>query len=85
MGSSGILAEHQLQALLQEHKGQSQLTISDIARKAFLYSHFMEGHAKTAPISRLPLITVVDTKDQLKDIPVCQACNCCLVFLFCSI
>ncbi|EOA23389.1 hypothetical protein CARUB_v10016565mg [Capsella rubella] len=74
MGSSGILAEHQLQALLQEHhhKGQGQLTISDIARKAFLYSHFMEGHAKTAPISRLPLITVVDTKDQLKDIPVCQ-------------
>ncbi|CDY17791.1 BnaC08g21990D [Brassica napus] len=74
MGSSGILAEHQLQALLQEqhHKGQNQLTISDIARKAFLYSHFMEGHAKTAPISRLPLITVMDTKDQLKDIPVCQ-------------
>ncbi|XP_012079201.1 uncharacterized protein LOC105639681 isoform X2 [Jatropha curcas] len=73
LGSSGILADHQLQAQLQEHhlKGQSQLTISDIARKAFLYSHFMEGHAKTAPISRLPLITVSDTKHQLKDIPVC--------------
>ncbi|XVF17724.1 hypothetical protein REPUB_Repub10bG0148300 [Reevesia pubescens] len=74
MGSSGILADHQLQAQLQEQhtKGQSHLTISDIARKAFLYSHFMEGHAKTAPISRLPLITIVDAKNQLKDIPVCQ-------------
>ncbi|XP_057955522.1 uncharacterized protein LOC131149253 [Malania oleifera] len=74
LGSSGILADHQLQAQLQEHhlKGQSHLTISDIARKAFLYSHFMEGHAKNAPISRLPLITVVDTKHHLKDIPVCQ-------------
>ncbi|GAV72477.1 hypothetical protein CFOL_v3_15965 [Cephalotus follicularis] len=74
MGSSGILADHQLQAQLQEHhlKGQSQLTISDIARKAFLYSHFMEGHAKSAPLSRLPLITVLDARHQLKDIPVCQ-------------
>ncbi|CAK7337638.1 unnamed protein product [Dovyalis caffra] len=74
LGSSGILADHQLQAQLQEHylKGQSQLTISDIARKAFLYSHFMEGHAKSAPISRLPLITILDTKHHLKDIPVCQ-------------
>lgn len=74
MGSSGILADHQLQAQLQEHysKGQSQLTISDIARKAFLYSHFMEGHSKSAPISRLPLVTIVDDKDHLKDVPVCQ-------------
>lgn len=74
LGSSGILADHQLKAQLQEHylKGQSQLTISDIARKAFLYSHFMEGHAKTAPISRLPLITILDTKHYLKDVPVCQ-------------
>ncbi|KAF2295176.1 hypothetical protein GH714_031919 [Hevea brasiliensis] len=72
LGSSGILADHQLQAQLQEHHlkgGQSQLTISDIARKAFLYSHFMEGHAKNAPISRLPLITISDTKHHLKDIP----------------
>nr|KJB48544.1 hypothetical protein B456_008G074500 [Gossypium raimondii] len=74
MGSSGILADHQLQAQLQEQhiKGQSDLAISDIARKAFLYSHFMEGHAKTAPISRLPLISIVDAKNKLKDIPVCQ-------------
>ncbi|KAG8384407.1 hypothetical protein BUALT_Bualt04G0114800 [Buddleja alternifolia] len=74
LGSSGILADHQLQAQLQEHhmKGQSQLTISDIARKAFLYSHFMEGHAKSAPISRLPLITVLDTRHRLRDFPVCQ-------------
>uniref|UniRef100_A0A2C9UWC3 Transducin/WD40 repeat-like superfamily protein n=1 Tax=Manihot esculenta TaxID=3983 RepID=A0A2C9UWC3_MANES len=87
LGSSGILADHQLQAQLQEHhlKGsQSQLTISDIARKAFLYScgpecksvlnltlHFMEGHAKNAPISRLPLITILNTKHYLTDIPTC--------------
>ncbi|OIW20717.1 hypothetical protein TanjilG_21052 [Lupinus angustifolius] len=72
LGSSGVLAEHQLQAQLQEHhlKGQGHLTISDIARKAFLYSHFMEGHAKISPISRLPLITVLDTKHHLKDFPV---------------
>ncbi|RZC67241.1 hypothetical protein C5167_010930 [Papaver somniferum] len=74
LGSSGVLADHQLQVQLQEHhsKGQSQLTTSDIARKAFLHSHFMEGHSKSAPISRLPLITVVDSNHHLKDIPVCQ-------------
>ncbi|MED6221335.1 hypothetical protein PIB30_053492 [Stylosanthes scabra] len=74
LGSSGVLADHQLQAQLQEHhlKGHGHLTISDIARKAFLYSHFMEGHAKSTPISRLPLITVLDTKHHLKDIPVVQ-------------
>lgn len=74
LGSSGILADHQLQAQLQEQhlKGQSHLTISDIARKAFLYSHFMEGHAKSSPITRLPLITVIDTKHYLKVTPVCQ-------------
>ncbi|XAR73964.1 hypothetical protein NMG60_11008106 [Bertholletia excelsa] len=74
LGASGILADHQLQAQLQEHhlKGQNQLTISDIARKAFLYSHFMEEHAKSDPISRLPLITVLDTKHHLNDFPVCQ-------------
>lgn len=32
----------------------------------------MEEHAKSTPISRLPLITVLDTKHHLKDIPVCQ-------------
>ncbi|EEF39996.1 nucleotide binding protein, putative [Ricinus communis] len=71
LGSSGILADHQLQAQLQEHhlKGnQSQLTISDIARKAFLYS---VCHAKSAPISRLPLVSILDTKHHLKDIPAC--------------
>ncbi|KAK7331107.1 hypothetical protein VNO77_25321 [Canavalia gladiata] len=74
LGSSGVLAEHQLQAQLQEHhlKGHSHLTISDIARKAFLYSHFMEGHAKISPISRLPLISVLDTRHHLKDFPVCE-------------
>ncbi|XP_022947177.1 uncharacterized protein LOC111451123 [Cucurbita moschata] len=74
LGASGILADHQLQAQLQEHtlKGHSSLTISDIARKAFLYSHFMEGHSKTAPISRLPIISILDSKHHLKDVPVCQ-------------
>ncbi|XP_061357442.1 uncharacterized protein LOC133301764 isoform X2 [Gastrolobium bilobum] len=74
LGSSGVLADHQLQAQLQEHhlKGHSHLTMSDIARKAFLYSHFMEGHAKISPISRLPLITVLDSKHHLKDFPVCD-------------
>ncbi|XP_072994208.1 uncharacterized protein [Typha latifolia] len=74
LGSSGILADHQLQTQLQEHhfKGQSQLTISDIARKAFLHSHFMEGHAKSGPISRLPLITISDPRHLLRDLPVCQ-------------
>ncbi|KAL2333583.1 hypothetical protein Fmac_014796 [Flemingia macrophylla] len=74
LGSSGVLADHQLQAQLQEHhlKGHGHLTISDIARKAFLYSHFMEGHAKISPISRLPLITVLDNKHHLKDFPVCE-------------
>nr|KYP66656.1 hypothetical protein KK1_012959 [Cajanus cajan] len=71
LGSSGVLADHQLQAQLQEHhlKGHSHLTILDIARKAFLYSHFIEGNTKSAPISRLPLITVLDTKHHLKGIP----------------
>ncbi|XP_022631757.1 uncharacterized protein LOC106777019 [Vigna radiata var. radiata] len=74
LGSSGVLADHQLQAQLQEHhlKGHNHLTILDIARKAFLYSHFMEGNTKIAPISRLPLITVLNTKHHLKDIPVVQ-------------
>ncbi|KAJ8453150.1 hypothetical protein Cgig2_008034 [Carnegiea gigantea] len=79
LGSSGVLADHQLQAQLQEHhlKGflcarQNQLTISDIARKAFMYSHFLEGHAKSAPISRLPLVTILDTRNHLRDLPVCQ-------------
>ncbi|KAL0927561.1 hypothetical protein M5K25_001743 [Dendrobium thyrsiflorum] len=74
LGSSGILAEHQLQTQLEEHhlKGQSQLTVSDIARKALLHSHFMEGHASSSPISQLPLITVSDANHQLRDVPVCK-------------
>ncbi|KAF5177772.1 Transducin/WD40 repeat-like superfamily protein [Thalictrum thalictroides] len=74
LGSSGILADHQLQMQLQEHhlKGHGPLTISDIARKAFLHSHFMEGHSKSGPISRLPLITISNANHLLKDVPVCQ-------------
>ncbi|GMH14770.1 hypothetical protein Nepgr_016611 [Nepenthes gracilis] len=82
LGSSGILADHQLKAQLQEHhlKGQSQLTIADIARKAFLYSHFLEGHAKSAPIAWLPLITILDTRNHLRDLPVCQPFHLELTF-----
>ena len=32
----------------------------------------MEGHSKSTPISRLPLITMLDTKHHLKDFPVYQ-------------
>lgn len=32
----------------------------------------MEGHAKISPISRVPLITVLDTKHHLNDFPVCE-------------
>lgn len=73
LGSSGILADHQLQAELQEHqaKGRSQFTMSDVARKAFLHSHFMEGHVKSGPISRLPLIMISDTSNLLRNVPVC--------------
>ncbi|KAK9162953.1 hypothetical protein Syun_003855 [Stephania yunnanensis] len=46
--------------------------MSDIARKAFLHSHFLEGHSKTVPISRLPLITISDSNHLLKDFPICQ-------------
>ncbi|XP_042488927.1 uncharacterized protein LOC122069057 isoform X2 [Macadamia integrifolia] len=74
LGSSGTLADHQLQTQLHEHhlRGQNQLTISDIARKAFLHSHFLEGHATIAPISRLPLITLSDANHILKDVPICK-------------
>ncbi|KAK8937905.1 hypothetical protein KSP40_PGU003515 [Platanthera guangdongensis] len=73
LGSSGILADHQLQAELQEHqlKGRSQFTMSDVARKAFLHSHFMEGHVKSGPISRLPLIMISDANNLLRNVPVC--------------
>lgn len=32
----------------------------------------MEGHAKSGPISRLPLVTISDPSNLLRDIPVCQ-------------
>ncbi|XP_020584805.1 uncharacterized protein LOC110027638 isoform X2 [Phalaenopsis equestris] len=72
LGSSGTLADHQLQTELQEQQLRgTQVTMSDIARKAFLHSHFMEGHAKSGPISRLPLIMISDANSLLKDVPVC--------------
>ena len=32
----------------------------------------MEGHAKSGPISRLPLVTISDSSNLLRDVPVCQ-------------
>ncbi|XP_078433538.1 transducin/WD40 repeat-like superfamily protein [Wolffia australiana] len=74
LGSSGILADRRLQSQLQEQvsKGRGQLTMSDIARKAFLKSYFMDGHAKNDPISKLPLIAITEKGNELKDVPVCQ-------------
>ncbi|KAG1360945.1 hypothetical protein COCNU_09G004080 [Cocos nucifera] len=44
----------------------------DTAARTSLEGHFMEGHAKSGPISRLPLITISDVNHQLQDVPVCQ-------------
>ncbi|KAK9285531.1 hypothetical protein L1049_024726 [Liquidambar formosana] len=75
----------QLFAVLQSARGSSDFFVkilkelrkrsSDYAgdeKECFCGRHFMEGHAKSAPISRLPLITILDAKHHLKDIPVCQ-------------
>ncbi|KAL5992694.1 hypothetical protein ACLOJK_013613 [Asimina triloba] len=34
--------------------------------------HFLEGHAKGGPISRLPIITILNANHQSRDVPVCQ-------------
>jgi hypothetical protein len=34
--------------------------------------HFMEGHAQSGPIPRLPLVTISDSSNLLRDVPVCQ-------------
>lgn len=43
--------------------------------------HFMEGHAKSGPISRLPLVTISDSSNLLRDVPVCQV-TITLIYLF---
>ncbi|GAB4847006.1 hypothetical protein Ancab_026018 [Ancistrocladus abbreviatus] len=76
LGSSGVLADHQLQAQLQEHHVKGLLLdFTDATSDGLSFGvnqHFLEGHAKSAPIARLPLITISDTKNHLKDLPVCQ-------------
>ncbi|GLJ44307.1 hypothetical protein SUGI_0927300 [Cryptomeria japonica] len=74
LGSTGNLAGHhlQLQLQVQQAKGQNQLTASDIARKAFLHSHLIGGHAKIGPVLCLPLLSIADKNHPLRDIPVCQ-------------
>lgn len=37
--------------------------------------HFMEGHAKSGPIPRLPLVTISEPSNLLRDVPVCQVTN----------
>lgn len=46
-----------------------------------IMQHFMEGHAKSGPISRLPLVTISDSSNLLRDVPVCQVTNT-LIYLF---
>ncbi|KAI5057844.1 hypothetical protein GOP47_0027859 [Adiantum capillus-veneris] len=74
LGSAGILPDQQLQLQLQYSRqpGQPQLTVSDIARKAFLHSNSAEGNLKTGPVLKLPLLTILDKKYMLRDVPVCQ-------------
>lgn len=75
LGSAGILPDQQLQLQMQHARGQSgqpQLTIADLARKAFLHNNSADGKSKTGPILRLPLLTISDQKHLLRDIPVCQ-------------
>lgn len=75
LGSAGILPDQQLQLQMQQARGQAgqqQLTISDLARKAFLYTSLVDGKVRTGPIFRLPLLTISGQKHLLQDIPVCQ-------------
>lgn len=45
--------------------------------------HFMEGHAKSGPISRLPLITISDSGNLLRDVPVCQVTSTIMGIITC--
>ncbi|KAH7331173.1 hypothetical protein KP509_20G018600 [Ceratopteris richardii] len=75
LGSAGILPDQQLLSQMQQSRGQTgqyQLTVADLARKAFLHNNSASGKVKTGPISKLPLLTITDQKYMLRDIPVCQ-------------
>ncbi|KAG0579545.1 hypothetical protein KC19_4G105700 [Ceratodon purpureus] len=72
LGSTGILPDHQTQLQYAKSQAAGQLTISDLARKAFLYGNGTEGQAKSGPILSLPLLTIADPGHPLRDMPVCQ-------------
>lgn len=66
---ANILADQQ--QMVAQGKG-TQLTTADFARKAFLYGNLSGGHGKGGPLLTLPLLTVSDPSNLLRDIPVCQ-------------
>ncbi|KAL3680721.1 hypothetical protein R1sor_023677 [Riccia sorocarpa] len=73
LGSSGIMNGHQLLHQARAQAGGTQLTMSDIARKAFLYGSSANDQVRSGPILTLPLLTIADYSHLLRDIPVCQA------------
>ena len=55
----------------------------DLTPLLFLFmQHFMEGHAQSGPISRLPLITISDANNQLRDVPVCQVSSRAILLIY---
>ncbi|XP_024518338.1 uncharacterized protein LOC9639327 [Selaginella moellendorffii] len=71
LGSTGILPDYQLQMQLQQARGQQGLTMSDLARKAFLYGKH-GGEPRDTTSFRLPLLSIADPSHHLRDLPVCQ-------------
>ncbi|KAL2621606.1 hypothetical protein R1flu_001811 [Riccia fluitans] len=72
LGSSGIMHGHQLLHQARAQAGGTQLTMSDIARKAFLYGNSANDQVRSGPILTLPLLTIADYSNLLRDVPVCQ-------------
>ncbi|KAG0484903.1 hypothetical protein HPP92_008982 [Vanilla planifolia] len=50
----------------------SRTSTPDTSSRAPLERHFMEGHAQSGPVSRLPILAVLDVNHQLRDAPVCK-------------
>ncbi|OAE26773.1 hypothetical protein AXG93_1129s1220 [Marchantia polymorpha subsp. ruderalis] len=72
LGSSGIMHGHQLLHQARAQAGGTQLTMSDLARKAFLYGNSANEQVRSGPIMTLPLLTIADYSHLLRDVPVCQ-------------
>ncbi|KAG6551053.1 hypothetical protein Mapa_007286 [Marchantia paleacea] len=84
LGSSGIMHGHQLLHQARAQAGSlkrssslagcrgTQLTMSDLARKAFLYGNSANEQVRSGPIMTLPLLTIADYSHLLRDVPVCQ-------------